>query len=359
MRMQATGRDRARNHSRYSRARLTPTAAPVSWLRQRLVTGSITTLDQLRTALERAGCFAHRPAAAVGSLVAHILVSGALFGASAHAYGAAAPVLFVAASLLFYRIGFLMHDAAHGAVFADPANNRRWAAVTAGVLGDFPSGWRHGHQRHHAAPNVRGRDLDQSERWDPDRRYHSLAGAFVGVLLLSRIRGVYLPKTLLLLGLRDGYFCHRYHRARFRAELAGALAGVGAQIVFLTCCFGAWGSAAFLAHTCIGMVYLNSVFAGNHYDLDSFDEDAARAIPFANLQTRTTRNYRGGALTRFIFGGLEHQIEHHLFPTMPRRGLVRAAPLVRAFCAARGLPYREERFVDCIRGVLRFHLEPG
>jgi fatty acid desaturase len=133
-------------------------------------------------------------------------------------------------------------------------------------------------------------------------------------------------------------------------------AGLGAQLLGFAWCVGAWALPLLLAHTALGMLYLNTAFAGNHYDLESFDEDAAAAIPFADLQVRTTRNYAGGALARFVFGGLEHQIEHHLFPAMPRHGLRSAAPRVQAFCVARGLPYRTEPFARCIDAVLRFHL---
>jgi fatty acid desaturase len=321
---------------------------------------ALSSFEDLRREVEQAGCFQRRPIVAITSLVAHVAASGALFLVSATAENAlAATVCFVVASFLFYRLGWLMHDAAHGGVFETASGNRRFAAITAAILGEFPSGWRYGHNRHHATPNVRGRDLDQSERWDPERRYRTRAGAFVGVLLFSKFRGRYLPKTLLLLGLRDGYFCYRFHRDAFARELIGSLAGLGGQLVFMCVLFGVWGPLLFLAHTSIGMVYLNTAFAGNHYDLESFDEAQADGIPFEDLQARTTRNYRGGALARFVFGGLENQLEHHLFPGMPRAGLRKAAPFVRAFCAARGLPYHEASFSSAVAGVLRFHLKRG
>ena len=318
---------------------------------------ALTSFEDLRREVEQAGCFERRPLVAVFSLVAHVATSIALFLLSSNVENVfAAAACFVLASFLFYRLGWLMHDAAHGGVFATATGNQRFAALTAGILGEFPSGWRYGHNRHHATPNVRGRDLDQSERWDPERRYRTRAGAFVGVLLLSKFRGRYLPKTLLLLGLRDGYFCYRFHRDAFARELLGSLAGLGSQLAFMCVAFGAWGPLLFFAHTAIGMVYLNTAFAGNHYDLESFDEAQAEGIEFAELQIRTTRNYRGGSLSRFVFGGLENQLEHHLFPGMPRAGLRKAAPFVRAFCAARGLPYHEAPFREAVAAVLRFHL---
>lgn len=312
------------------------------------------TFDALRAELDRAGCFKTRPASAVASLVLHLVASAALFFASAHLGSA---LLFVAGSLVFYRLGWLMHDAAHGGTFSSTVANKRFAALTAGIMGEFPSGWSYGHGRHHAAPNVRGRDMDQSERWDPSRRYRTWAGAFVGLLLFSKFKGRYLPKTLLLLGLRDGYFCYQHARANFRRELAASIGGFTLQLTFFTVLFGAWGPLLFLAHTSIGMLYLNTVFAGNHYDLESFDEADAAKLSFAELQVRTSRNYPPGALAAFVFGGLEYQIEHHLFPSMPRAGLRKAAPLVRTFCEAHALPYRQQSFIGSVVGVLRFHLD--
>ena len=321
----------------------------------------IDSYEALRREAQRAGCFEVSPWRSVLSLVAHGVGAGALFWASAQlghvAWGMCSAALFVLASLIFYRIGWLMHDAAHAGVFKTAAANRRFAALTAGLLGELPSGWRYGHNRHHAAPNVRGKDMDQSERWDPERRYRTMWGAFVGLLLLSRYKGRYLPKTLLLLGLRDGYYCYAHHRARFPAELTAALSGFALQLAWLTWLFGWAGPPLFVAHTCLGMLYLNTVFTGNHYDLESFDEDQAQGIPFAELQLRTTRNYPPGLWSAFVFGGLEYQIEHHLFPQMPRRGLRKAAPLVQAFSQARGLPYHVSPFSQSILAALRFHVQ--
>jgi fatty acid desaturase len=43
----------------------------------------------------------------------------------------------------------------------------------------------------------------------------------------------------------------------------------------------------------------------------------------------------------FTLGGLNYQIEHHLFPSMPRPNLRRAQPVVRAFCAEKGVEYAQ------------------
>lgn len=42
---------------------------------------------------------------------------------------------------------------------------------------------------------------------------------------------------------------------------------------------------------------------------------------YACLQLCTTRNMRSGTFIDWLWGGLNYQIEHHLFPTMPRNNL--------------------------------------
>ncbi|MFY9669033.1 MAG: fatty acid desaturase, partial [Trebonia sp.] len=50
--------------------------------------------------------------------------------------------------------------------------------------------------------------------------------------------------------------------------------------------------------------------------------------------------------TDFALGGLNYQIEHHLFPSMPRPSLRRSQALVAAFCADRGLPYCQATLLE-------------
>ena len=61
-------------------------------------------------------------------------------------------------------------------------------------------------------------------------------------------------------------------------------------------------------------------------------------------------------LLRRFHGGLQYQIEHHLFPRLPRANLRRVAPRVRALCQRHGIPYRQLGFLEAtaeIVGTLR------
>jgi fatty acid desaturase len=79
-------------------------------------------------------------------------------------------------------------------------------------------------------------------------------------------------------------------------------------------------------------------------------------LDFLRRQVLTSRNVRGGRLADFALGGLNYQIEHHLFPSMPRPSPRHAQPLVRAFCREHGLPYCEQMLIGSYSAALR-HLQ--
>ena len=99
-------------------------------------------------------------------------------------------------------------------------------------------------------------------------------------------------------------------------------------------------------------VYLGSSFAPNHKGMPILG--AADHTGFLRRQVLTSRNVRGGWLTDFALGGLNYQIEHHLFPSMPRPNLRRSQPMIAAFCRQRGLPYCETSLVGSYAQALRY-----
>jgi fatty acid desaturase len=90
-------------------------------------------------------------------------------------------------------------------------------------------------------------------------------------------------------------------------------------------------------------VYMGASFAPNHKGMAMLPADSK--LDFLSKQVLTSRNISGGRLMTAFMGGLNHQIEHHLFPSMPRPHLARARLLVREHCAAMGMPYTETSLV--------------
>jgi fatty acid desaturase len=98
-------------------------------------------------------------------------------------------------------------------------------------------------------------------------------------------------------------------------------------------------------------LYLGASFAPNHKGMPILD--AADRSDFLRRQVLTSRNVRGGWLTDIALGGLNHQIEHHLFPSMPQPNLRRSQALIREYCQRRGLPYCEASLAGSYAQALR------
>lgn len=99
-------------------------------------------------------------------------------------------------------------------------------------------------------------------------------------------------------------------------------------------------------------VYLGASFAPNHKGMPILRREDKH--DFLRRQVLTSRNIRGGWFTDLALGGLNYQIEHHLFPSMPRPSLRRSQPLIREFCQHHGLPYCQASLVGSYAEALRY-----
>lgn len=117
-----------------------------------------------------------------------------------------------------------------------------------------------------------------------------------------------------------------------------------------------YGAALFLTMTCSCGFLLAIVFGLGHNGMATYDADARP--DFWKLQVTTTRNVTGGhgmpqAFVDWFCGGLQYQVDHHLFPTIPRHNLKRCHALVESFCKEWGVKYHEADLVDGTVEVLR------
>jgi fatty acid desaturase len=86
-------------------------------------------------------------------------------------------------------------------------------------------------------------------------------------------------------------------------------------------------------------LYMGVSFAPNHKGMPMEGPDDH--WDYLRRQVITSRNIRGGPFVDIALGGLNYQIEHHLFPSMPSPSLRLVQPMVRDFCAEIGVPYME------------------
>ena len=141
------------------------------------------------------------------------------------------------------------------------------------------------------------------------------------------------------------------------------------EIAFITLRLGGYLAIVFwflpvgMAFAFIGVqlglfgVYMGASFAPNHKGMPIVP--ASMKIDFLRRQVLLSRNIRGGRVVDVFMGGLNYQIEHHLFPSMASPSLKKVQPLVREFCAAKGITYTETTLAHSYKIVVRYLNEVG
>jgi len=91
-------------------------------------------------------------------------------------------------------------------------------------------------------------------------------------------------------------------------------------------------------------ILLAAAFGVGHNGMTVYDAD--KRPGFAELQITTTRNVNDGWGVGWFMGGLHYQVEHHLFPFVPRHSLHKLRPLVEDMCARHGVRYHATGILD-------------
>lgn len=323
------------------------------------MTSSLTRNDfaALSRRIADAGLTARRPGYYV---LRFALVGGAYVGAwcAVVALGDSWWQVAVAAFLavVFAQVALLAHDVAHRQVF----RRARTSMLVGRILGNLGIGmsyswWMDKHTRHHAHPNHAERDPDVEPDllvWSPDQARASRG--------LPRWFGRYQAWLFVPALLLEGFFLHY---AGFRACLDRSTRGRGTEatllfahvLLYVALVFGVLplGKAVVfvLVHQMLWGLYMGATFAPNHKGMPMRSGDEPE--DFLRRQVLTSRNIAGGRLVDIAYGGLNHQIEHHLFPAMPSVNLRRAQPIVAAYCAEIGVPYLRTGLVDSYAQTLR------
>jgi fatty acid desaturase len=258
--------------------------------------------------------------------------------------------------MMFTQLGFIGHDAGHNQVFGTRRRNRMLGLTVGNALTGLSFGWWvPKHNAHHAHPNEIGRDPDVAEGAAPARSdppgngrgplaswlAHFQAPLFLSLMVL-RSGGMHVLGIRRLIQRRD-------HASAVEASLITLHAALFLTVVLWV--LSPLRALAFVAvQQAVFSLYLGISFAPNHKGMPIIE--SATAAGFARRQVTTARNITGGPFTTFLFGGLNYQIEHHLFPSMPRPNLPRVQGVVRDFCTAADLGYSEESLVESWRQII-------
>lgn len=272
--------------------------------------------------------------------------------------------LAAALAVVLGQVMFLGHDAAHRQVFASGRWNDWSSLVIANLYAGMSYGWwQHKHSRHHAKPNQVGADPDIEMdvllfHNDGGPRRMSRAGAW----LRARQGSMFFPLLLLeglnlhVSGVKTIFGRGPVKRRPVEIALVALRLGGYLALVF-------WALPVGMAFAFLGVqlgifgLYMGAVFAPNHKGMPIVPRDAK--VDFLRRQVLMSRNVTSSPFVDWFMGGLNHQVEHHLFPSMARPHLRRARPIVRQFCAEHGIAYVETTVVGSWARVVRYLNEVG
>jgi len=256
--------------------------------------------------------------------------------------------------VMFTQLAFVGHDAGHQQVFRSRRANRLLGLTVGNALMGVSFGWWvPKHSVHHAHPNQVDRDPDIGEGLLPFTPADGVAPRRRSLTrLLARWQAwLFFPLMLLRSAGIHMAGIQRLFRQRDRgAAVEGSLIAVHVAL-YLTAVLWVLSPMKALAFIAVQQalfsLYLGCSFAPNHKGMPIIEGDTE--MSFARRQVITARNITGGRFTNLILGGLNYQIEHHLFPTMPRPNLARAQSIIRAFCIESDLGYCESSLVGSYR----------
>jgi fatty acid desaturase len=253
----------------------------------------------------------------------------------------------------FGQLCFVFHDAGHHQIFPKAILNTIAGYTCTLLLGSSFRWWRDQHNTHHKHPNHEDLDPDVSipflafsEAQARDRR------GLQRLIIRNQAIALFPIWTLTALNMRLLTQVRYFLTHDFRKVWIDALFFLIHMVLYLWLLFSQlpWMTAILfiVVHQLCWGFYLASVFAPNHYGMDMFS-DGDRP-DFLHMQILGSRNLRSHPITDLWYGGLNYQIEHHLFPTLQRSKLPRARKIVRQFCLDNGIRHHET-------GVFESYLE--
>ncbi len=312
---------------------------------------------ELKRRVTAAGLLAKRPGYYLLAMSAHLLLIGIVVGGLVLFRNNLGALLGVAVAMGFLgaQLGFVGHDAGHRQMFAGA-----WKNVAVGlffgnvVMGMSPSWWNDKHNAHHGNPNHADMDPDIDTpiiAYSPEQARAKAAWA---QWIVRRQAYLLFPLLSLLawnmhLSSVNFLLLRRSKRSRPEVvaqrtpnrvlEIALLAAHLPLYLGGLVLLLGWYALPVILVHHAVWGIYIGCSFAPNHKGMALVDGDSK--LDFFRKQVLTARNVRPSAVRDYIYGGLNYQIEHHLFPTCPHPHLPRLRLLVREFCHEVGVPYHE------------------
>ncbi len=258
----------------------------------------------------------------------------------------------------FGQTASIAHDAGHNQIFESVRKNNVTGLFVNFLVAVSKSWWVDQHNQHHQYTN--DIDLDPHNALTIVAFSEEQANERTGILkaLIRYQAYYYIPLCFLqAFGMRviSVLFLIKEKRTGYRMELLLMAAHFTIYFAALSLIFSTWHMLLFvLVHQGIFGFYAASIFAPNHKGMPVTDKDSR--LDFLRSQVISSRNLKGNRLVDFWYVGLNFQIEHHLFPNMPRNRLRDAQSVVKEFCVAHLITYHETGVFQSIKEIIQ-HLD--
>jgi fatty acid desaturase len=252
------------------------------------------------------------------------------------------------------QVAFLGHDAGHRQIARTTRGNDLIGYFVANLVSGVSfTWWMDDHNRHHSHTN----DLEH----DPNMEYPVLAFDHSQLhdkhgfkrFIVKHQKYFFFPiLSLAGLNLRCGSIKFILQNAFKTRAMEVFLIGIHYILYFglLFSLLHWWAIPVIIVHQFSWGIFLGSVFAPNHKGMPTMEGEARK--DFLRSQVLTSRNIKAHPVTDFLFGGLNYQIEHHLFPSVPRNRMRELQEIVKAFCSERSVPYYETTALGSYQEIL-------
>jgi len=260
-------------------------------------------------------------------------------------------------AFVFTQLGLLSHEAGHRQMFHHPWKHDVVSLMGGTlILGVSYAYWLDRHNTHHSHPNQVDMDPDIEMPWLDFTGTEDLEpmGKF-RQFLVKHQAFIFLPALMLVsvgLQFNSVNFLLR-KKARYYAIECFLLVAHFVLYFALVCSrLPFWQAVLFVClHQTLTGLYLGAIFAPNHKGMPVIENEST--MDFLHRQVLTARNIHAHPLTDFCYGGLNYQIEHHLFPSMPRNKLKVAQLIVKTFCQEHAIPYHETTVLQSFKEIFQ------
>lgn len=262
-----------------------------------------------------------------------------------------------ALGIILTHFAFLAHETSHRQVFESGKANDFAGRMLANLfVGISYSWWMTKHSRHHANPNIIGKDPDIDQ--DFISFLEKDAAKTKGLMAwMTRRQGYLFFPVLTLEGINLTVHGFRTVFGRGRVEkrwleISMLVPRVSLYIAAIFFFLPPGMAFAFIGvQMAVFGVYMGASFAPNHKGMPVLPHDSK--VDFLRRQVLTSRNVKGIGTTTFM-GGLNFQIEHHLFPNMARPHLAKTREIVTEYCQTHNILYTETSLAESYGIVIEY-----